>query len=834
MDCKRNEAFKNKDSTNAGLKKQNDKIVHRSNSLSSIKCFYTNIDGISSKIDLFKLYIEKESPHVIFVTETKLRPTELTKDFFNFKDYNEFRRDRKNVDGGGGVIILVHNCLNAELISQEVLQDTESVACKINYGLKSVVLGCMYRPPYSPPEYNIRISNAIHSLSLIQADQTLICGDFNYPKIEWNDHIIRASETSSEQIFYDVCQSVFLHQHVDECTRQRGDDEPSMLDLVFSKNEHEIENINYYAPIGKSDHSTLIFDYKLEGNVNVDDEIIGRKKFFKADYTKINFELQKNNWNTEMSEGDLATSWHYFTRSYNEVTDLLIPTEMPSKGSPKNKWMTRYAQYAVEKKAEAWEFYRKRRSKARYDRYKRACNNAVYQVRQAKMNFEKSLANEIKRGDTAAFYSYLRSKTKIKEGVSNVLKPDGTLTSTNSETANVINNTLQSVFVREGDGPIPQPTFVFHDVILEDIDFTEETVKDILDQLKESLAPGPDGIHAKVLKECSENLAQPLYLIFRKSLDEGVVPDDWKQANVTPIYKKGKKIDPSNYRPISLTSVPCKVMERIVKNSIIDHLEQNSLLSKHQHGFRSNRSCLTQLLEYFTEISDMLETGDPVDAIYLDCRKAFDTVPHKRLLAKLKAYGISGKILKWIESFLSNRSQRVSVKGVLSDPLPVLSGVPQGSVLGPVLFLIYINDLLDGVKSSGKLFADDSKIFRKISSNQDKQILQEDLTRLHEWSRKWLLEFNESKCSVMHLGRTNQGYNYSINDTVLTESNEEKDLGVYVTSDWKSSTHVARVAAKANAAVGRIKKTFTYMDSDIFKAIYPGLVRSHIEYAVQS
>ena len=244
-----------------------------------------------------------------------------------------------------------------------------------------------------------------------------------------------------------------------------------------------------------------------------------------------------------------------------------------------------------------------------------------------------------------------------------------------------------------------------------------------------------------------------------------------------------------------------------------------------------NKSCLTQLLEYFLEIHDHLDESDPVDAIYLDCQKAFDTVPHRRLLVKLKAYGITGKLLSWIKGFLSGRTQRVSVKGVLSEALRVWSGVPQGSVLGPILFLIYINDMLTGISSSGKLFADDSKLFREIRSIADRIALQEDLTKLQEWSQKWLLKFNEEKCKVMHIGRSNPHYDYQINNKTLEETTEEKDLGIFVTPDWKSAAHVAKVAAKANSMVGRINRAFNYMDVDMFKAIYPSMIRSHMEYA---
>ena len=275
-------------------------------------------------------------------------------------------------------------------------------------------------------------------------------------------------------------------------------------------------------------------------------------------------------------------------------------------------------------------------------------------------------------------------------------------------------------------------------------------------------------------------------------------------------------------------------MERVLRDHIVKHLEDNNLLSLHQHGFRSRRSCLTQLLEYFSDIHNSLDESAPVDSIYLDCAKAFDTVPHKRLLAKVRALGIRGKVYKWIKAFLTGRSQQVVIGGVLSDPLEVWSGVPQGSVLGPILFLIFINDLLDNISSHGKLFADDSKIYRQVKSREDANILQEDLLKLQEWSRKWLLQFNEGKCKVMHFGKKNLKFDYQLNENVLEKSILEKDLGIHVTPDLKSATHVAKVAAKANSMVGWIKRTFSYMDIDMFKALYPSLVRSHMEYAVQA
>ncbi len=256
------------------------------------------------------------------------------------------------------------------------------------------------------------------------------------------------------------------------------------------------------------------------------------------------------------------------------------------------------------------------------------------------------------------------------------------------------------------------------------------------------------------------NTGFPVKSSLRRPSQKKTIPEDWKTANVSPIFKKGNKQDPLNYRPVSLTSVPCKVMERIIKKAMVSHLEENNLLTSLQHGFRSGRSCLTQLLEYFEDLEDALDDGDSVDVVYLDCKKAFDTVPHRRLLSKIQAVGIGGDILGWIMSFLNERRQRVSSRGAHSQWLRVWSGVPQGSVLGPILFLIFINDLLDNIQATGKLFADDAKIYKRIKAPQDGESLQNDINRLLEWSNNWLLQFNQEKCKVMHLGKRNPGHDY--------------------------------------------------------------------------
>jgi hypothetical protein len=277
-------------------------------------------------------------------------------------------------------------------------------------------------------------------------------------------------------------------------------------------------------------------------------------------------------------------------------------------------------------------------------------------------------------------------------------------------------------------------------------------------------------------------------------------------------------------------------MEKIVRDQIMNHLTLHNLINQNQHGLVKQKACVTNLLEAVDYVSSSMSDKIPVDVAFMDFAKAFDLVPYKRLLHKLSSYGICGSLLNWIRSFLNKRQQRVVMGDYVSLWIEVLSGVPQGSVLGPILFIIFINEISDIISSQKKLYADDAKIYTRITSVADSNQLQYDIDNLVEWSRVWLMRLNESKCKVMHIGKENQQYMYTINTSqnavmILSKSTLERDLGVMISSDLKWKHHTAYCANKANRVLGMLKRTFEHFDLDMVKILYTTFVRPHLEFA---
>ena len=412
-------------------------------------------------------------------------------------------------------------------------------------------------------------------------------------------------------------------------------------------------------------------------------------------------------------------------------------------------------------------------------------------------------------------------------------KSDGTKTKTDKEKVEVLSDFFKSVYTVEGDSPIP-PFKADTNKILSTLNITKNDVLLALKALNVNKSSGPDGVHPRILKELANELCTPLHKLFERSLKEGKIPRLWKEAEVRPIYKKGKKSSPGNYRPVSLTSILCKMLEGFIRTELYKHLVDNKLLSVDQFGFCKGRSCLTQLLVTINEWMGCLDEHVPVDAAYLDFKKAFHSVPHRGLLSKLSGYGISGQLLSWIEDFLSDRMQYVSVNGVSSEKVPVTSGVPQGSVLGPTLFIYYINDLPSIATTPIKIFADDAKNHKSIRED-DQILLQNSINYLVKWSKKWLLGFNTSKCNMMHLGKNNPEYGYTMADgTNLQDLNVtkcEKDLGVHVDTLLDFNDHITKLVKKGRSMSGMLFRSIVSRSSDILIPLYKALVRPHLEYA---
>lgn len=789
---------------------------------------YTNIDNILNKKGELQTLVQEKKPSVIAITEV-MPKAKIKGNIDNAElaiaGYDLFI----NKHPKRGIVIYAKRELNVK--ECDVMNDSDFEECLwINFKTEdghSILFGCIYKSPNTTAENEDKLFEMLKKDFIQKFDSVCITGDFNFPGIVWNG--LWTGERNEKLI--NSLRDAFLIQMVNKPTRRREGQKANLLDLVIVNNELLVSDIQHHSPIGKSDHEVLIFE--LYVNKSIEKEQLNEKfNYKKADFQKMKEDIKKINCN-QLIDLNVEECWEKIKQTIQDSMEENIPKMKINKNKKQSPvWMNKKTMKCVKKKYELYKKFLKTKNGKMYQKYieeRNACNK---KIKETKKIFEQKLSKECKK-NPKGFWRYVNSQTKLSSGVSPLQRKDGKIADDNAEKADILNTFFSSVYTKENLDNIPdiEPGSMSDKVTINDVIITEELIKKKLLELNTDKAQGPDGIPAKVLKELSEDLVKPLYILFTKSITDMTIPNDWKKATVIPIFKKGTKTDPGNYRPVSLTCILCKMLESFIRDAIVSHMTVNKLYAQCQHGFRKSRSCITQLLEVMEDFTKMIDRGEDIDIIYLDFKKAFDSVPHYRLLRKMEAYGINGKIYGWVRNFLTNRTQRVKVGQEFSSTANVSSGIPQGSILGPILFTIFINDLPDNLNSKCKIFADDTKIYNTPENNV---IMQNDINELCEWTEKWNLYFNASKCKVLHIGKTNPKYKYIIknkeNEIEITNVYEEKDLGVTFDTDFLFDQHIANIINKANQRIGIIKRTFHCLDKDIFLQLYKSLVRPILEY----
>jgi hypothetical protein len=464
------------------------------------------------------------------------------------------------------------------------------------------------------------------------------------------------------------------------------------------------------------------------------------------------------------------------------------------------------------------------------------------QLRQSYWNYIENIVTPSEDGNNfdnkKRFWSYIKYKKTDHAGIPS-LKMNGKLLKEPKQKADALNSQFHSVFSDSFNityGDFQKDSYMTGTEAyppMPDIHITRNGVEKLLSQLNPNKACGPDGLKPRILKELANEISPILCLIFNNSIDTGEVPTDWRTAYVSPIYKKGAKYNPENYRPISLTCICCKLLEHIVVSAIMSHADNHDILYPLQHGFRKHRSCETQLLEFVDDITNNLEKSAQTDILVMDFAKAFDKVSHNLLVHKLSHYGIVGNTNRWIYNFLTDRTQTVVLEGEKSDCVPVQSGVPQGSVLGPSLFLFYINDMPVDIDSTVRLFADDTIAYLAIKSNSDCLTLQKDLDKLSAWEKKWKMAFHPDKCNVLSITRNKKviKHQYILHNQILKHTDKATYLGVTIQSNFKWQSHINNICNKANKTLGFLKRNLNINSICIKEQAYKSLVRPTLEYA---
>ena len=827
----------------------------------NLKCVYTNTDNsLCSKLDELKGYLATSPIHIAAISEAKPKNGEIPdKDCLNIDGYNLFLSKSYFDQDTRGVVVYAHQDLNAIQLDIDMCNTfKDCLWLKVPTTTEDFLIGCVYRSGTKEKAQALDddLNTMIKNMSLNAGyKNVLIVGDFNFPDISWNpEPVITTNHRNAnhpEHKFVDTINDAMLHQHIHRPTRDRNGQASKIDDLIFTSDPDIVFNIEHTGHLGSSDHQILEF----ETSSMFQEKTLKPQIRFK--YHQTDFDAFKNHmnqdWDSIMMNKSAEECYNTFLDYYNEACRLFIPTERIFRNNRYNKpiWMKPSTLNLIKRKRRCHIKFLNTRSPIDKLAYNTIRNEVTASTRRDRLAFERNISKEIKNNNKL-FWRYVNSQRKSKANIPDLERPDGSMATSDEEKAEILNNQFASVFTQEDLINIPDFDPHPFSSTLSTVLIQPQTVKKKLSKLRTDKSCGLDGVHPLLLNKLSDIMSIPLAKIYNTSLTTGKVPQAWKEGVVTAIYKnKGRRSCAANYRAITLTSIVCKVLEKIIVELVEDHLKRNNLKTSKQHGFTPKKSTTTNLIEALNIWSEALSHGLPVDIIYLDYEKAFDKVPHHRLILQLSKFGITGNILSWIQDYLHNRTQKVRVNGSFSKTSSVKSGVPQGSVLGPALFLIFVADVADIIQNFISLYADDSKLFSYILDSHDNQhtqvSIQEDINTLCHWSDRMQMSFNVDKCHRLHMGNSNTQYQYSLpkisslkktNSSIsytytfhpLKKVTSEKDLGVTVDDRLDFKLHISQKIAKANSMIYLIKHYFKYLDADMLKLLYKSLIRPHLEY----
>ena len=781
-------------------------------------------------------FIEKNNIMILCITESHLTSA-VASSFVKVPHFNLIRSDVKGHVHKHGVCAFIQEDLVIDKVSCPMANVLLFRLAKYD-----VYFLVVYRPPSYSAAENEKLECVLQEV--ISGKEMIILGDFNLPNIEWTSQKIPSNPIPPlDSRFLDVFTSCGLVQWVLVPTFPSSG---NTLDLLLTTEKDRVGNVDIVEPLPACDHCPVIFEYVFEGD-HVDNAAAGQENFVwhRGNYLRLNALFSEVDWSFEFTHLNACSSFDKFASIVQTSIKECIPRKKVQ-AQVKPPWRTNPPPSLIRTKQEAWAKYKRarlcsgRKSSAAMEAFTSfaAINKDLrcFEVK-SRAQYENGLIDRFKE-NPKLLHSYISSKKSNPSSVGPLKLPSGKLCSDPLAMAECLASSFSSVFCKVA--PTCQEPHQVHDGHINPVNVSVEGVEARLLSLDSSTAMGPDGIHPLVLKNCAKQLARPLSVIFQRSLSEGLVPKAWKRSVVIPIFKKGHRFVPLNYRPVSLTPICCKTLEHLIADHLMDYLSEHNILTHHQFGFRRGRSTVEQLLLVYEEIYRVVDSGKTMDLILFDYSKAFDKVCHKILLDKLKSIGIDGKLLNWIASFLEGRKMQVAVKGQLSNCRPVESGVPQGSVLGPLLFLIYINHIGSNLSSSYKIFADDLKLYACVNPSMSDarpgaaQSMQTDIGTLHRTSESWGLTINRDKCAVLRFARNSRGQappEYFLDGSPLPTCKTHGDLGVLVDDKLKFHEHVSSVAHKAFGLCQSFLKSTVCRTPEFMMFLLTTHVRPLIEYA---